>query len=113
MNSIAITDLKKKFKNKIALKNISLNFSKKNITGLLGPNGSGKTTLFNIITGFLDADEGRIKIDELDITSYSLDRRSKLGLTYLPQEASIFRDLSVYDNILSVAELFYSKKEKF
>ncbi|MDB9776461.1 LPS export ABC transporter ATP-binding protein [Alphaproteobacteria bacterium] len=113
MNSIAITDLKKKFKNKIALKNISLNFSKKNITGLLGPNGSGKTTLFNIITGFLDADEGRIMIDELDITSYSLDRRSKLGLTYLPQEASIFRDLSVYDNILSVAELFYSKKEKF
>lgn len=113
MNSIAITDLKKKFKNKIALKNISLNFSKKNITGLLGPNGSGKTTLFNIITGFLDADEGMIKIDQLDITSYSLDRRSKLGLTYLPQEASIFRDLSVYDNILSVAELFYSKKEKY
>jgi|TARA_B110000093_G_C12961185_1_gene407362 lipopolysaccharide export system ATP-binding protein len=112
MNNITITDLKKKFKNKIALKNISLNFNKKNITGLLGPNGSGKTTLFNIITGFLDGDEGKIQIDDLDITSYSLDKRSKLGLTYLPQEASIFRDLSVYDNILSVAELFYSKKER-
>ena len=112
MNNITITDLKKKFKNKIALKNISLNFNKKNITGLLGPNGSGKTTLFNIITGFLDGDEGKIQIDDLDITSYSLDKRSKLGLTYLPQEASIFRDLSVYDNILSVAALFYSKKER-
>ena len=78
----------------------------------MGPNGSGKTTLFNIITGFLDGDEGKIQIDDLDITSYSLDKRSKLGLTYLPQEASIFRDLSVYDNILSVAELFYSKKER-
>jgi|TARA_B100000902_G_C27211513_1_gene864638 lipopolysaccharide export system ATP-binding protein len=111
MNKISIVKVKKKFKNKIALNNVTLEFKKNTITGLLGPNGSGKTTLFNIITGFLDPDHGSVFLDETDVSSYSMDKRSKLGLTYLPQEASIFRDLTVYENILCIAELFLDKNE--
>jgi lipopolysaccharide export system ATP-binding protein len=109
MNSVSVKNIKKKFKTKEALKDISVIFKKNSITGLLGPNGSGKTTLFNIITGFVDPDTGSIYIDNEDVTAYSLHRRSELGLTYLPQEASIFRDLTVYENILSIAELFIAK----
>jgi lipopolysaccharide export system ATP-binding protein len=109
MNSVSVKNIKKKFKTKEALKGISVAFKKNSITGLLGPNGSGKTTLFNIITGFVDPDAGSIYIDDEDVSAYSLHRRSELGLTYLPQEASIFRDLTVYENILSVAELFIAK----
>ena len=108
MNSVSVKNIQKKFKTKEALKDISVVFKKNSITGLLGPNGSGKTTLFNIITGFVDPDAGSIYIDDEDVSTYSLHRRSELGLTYLPQEASIFRDLTVYENILSVAELFLS-----
>ena len=109
MNSVSVKNIQKKFKTKEALKDISVVFKKNSITGLLGPNGSGKTTLFNIITGFVDPDAGSIYIDDEDVSTYSLHRRSELGLTYLPQEASIFRDLTVYENILSVAELFIAK----
>ena len=111
MNKIIVKNIKKKFKTTEALKGISIEFKKNSITGLLGPNGSGKTTLFNIITGFLDADEGSIFLDSEDVSSYSLSRRSELGLTYLPQEASIFRDLTVYENIKCVAELFLTKNK--
>ena len=109
MNSVSVKNIQKKFKTKEALKDISVVFKKNSITGILGPNGSGKTTLFNIITGFVDPDAGSIYIDDEDVSAYSLHRRSELGLTYLPQEASIFRDLTVYENILSVAELFIAK----
>ena len=109
MNSVSVKNIQKKFKTKEALKDISVVFKKNSITGLLGPNGSGKTTLFNIITGFVDSDAGSIYIDDEDVSAYSLHRRSELGLTYLPQEASIFRDLTVYENILSIAELFIAK----
>ncbi len=111
MNKISIKDIKKKFKSKVALRGVTIDFDKNLITGLLGPNGSGKTTLFNIITGFIDADEGSISFNGIDITKYPLHKRSQLGLTYLPQEASIFRDMSVYDNILSIAELFVKKND--
>ena len=109
MNSVSVKNIQKKFKTKEALKDISVVFKKNSITGLLGPNGSGKTTLFNIITGFVDSDAGSIYIDDEEVSAYSLHKRSELGLTYLPQEASIFRDLTVYENILSVAELFIAK----
>ena len=109
MNKISVSKVKKKFKAKVALKDVSVEFLKNSITGLLGPNGSGKTTLFNIITGFVEPDEGSIFIDNSNVTSFSLQKRSELGLTYLPQEASIFRDLTVYENILCVAELFIEK----
>jgi lipopolysaccharide export system ATP-binding protein len=111
MNKISVFNVNKKFKTKEALRNVSIEFLKNSITGLLGPNGSGKTTLFNIITGFVEPDEGSIFIDQNNVTSLSLQKRSELGLTYLPQEASIFRDLTVHENILCVAELFIEKNE--
>ena len=111
MQKIKLIKISKKFKSKQALKQISLEFDSNKINGLLGPNGSGKTTLFNIIAGFLSPDEGQILLDGKDLTSLSLSLRSKLGISYLPQEASIFRDMNVYDNIHSIAELFHEKSK--
>tara|TARA_Y100000022_G_scaffold153458_1_gene135409 strand:+ start:969 stop:1694 length:726 start_codon:yes stop_codon:yes gene_type:complete len=109
-NQIYLENIKKKFKSKIALNGINISFSQKKINGLLGPNGSGKTTLFNLIAGFIKADSGEIFFDNKNIKSLHLNERSKIGISYLPQEPSIFRDLNVYDNILSIAELFHDKK---
>ena len=86
-----------------------MEFNSNRINGLLGPNGSGKTTLFNIVAGFLSADIGEILLDDHILNNKSLSLRTKLGISYLPQEASIFRDLNVYDNIFSIAELFHNK----
>ena len=111
MQKIKLIKISKKFKSKQALKQVSIEFDSNKINGLLGPNGSGKTTLFNIIAGFLSPDEGQILLDGKDLTLLSLSLRSKLGISYLPQEASIFRDMNVYDNIHSTAELFYEKSK--
>ena len=109
MQIIKLQSISKNFKSKQALKKINLDFNSQKINGLLGPNGSGKTTLFNIIAGFLPPDEGQIILDGEDLTFLSLSKRSKLGISYLPQEPSIFRDMNVYDNIFAIAELFHSK----
>ena len=109
MQTIKLIQISKSFKSKKALDNVNIEFKNNRINGLLGPNGSGKTTLFNIIAGFLSPDLGKIQLDENVLNEKSLSIRTKLGISYLPQEASIFRDLSVYDNIFSIAELFYDK----
>ena len=109
MQKIKLIEISKSFNSKKALNNVNIEFNNNRINGLLGPNGSGKTTLFNIIAGFLSPDSGKIKLDENVLNKKSLSIRTKLGISYLPQEASIFRDLSVYDNIFSIAELFYDK----
>jgi len=109
MQTIKLIEISKSFKSKKALNNINIEFKNNRINGLLGPNGSGKTTLFNIIAGFLSPDLGKIQLDENVLNEKSLSLRTKLGISYLPQEASIFRDLNVYDNIFSIAELFYDK----
>ncbi len=109
MQTIKLIEISKSFKSKKALNNVNIEFKNNRINGLLGPNGSGKTTLFNIIAGFLSPDLGEIQLDENVLNEKSLSLRTKLGISYLPQEASIFRDLSVYDNIFSIAELFYDK----
>ena len=111
MQIIKLQSISKNFKSKQALKKVNLDFNSQKINGLLGPNGSGKTTLFNIIAGFLPPDEGQIILDDEEITFLSLSKRSKLGISYLPQEPSIFRDMSVYDNIFAIAQLFHSKAE--
>ena len=111
MQVIKLHQISKNFKSKQALKRVNIEFKSNQINGLLGPNGSGKTTLFNIIAGFMSPNDGQILLDEKDLTSLSLSSRSRLGISYLPQEASIFRDMNVYDNIHSIAELFYGKKE--
>ena len=109
MQIIKLIKVSKSFKSKKALKNVSIEFNSNKIHGLLGPNGSGKTTLFNIVAGFLPPDAGDILLDGNNLKNKSLNQRTKLGISYLPQEASIFRDLSVYDNIFSIAELFHNK----
>ena len=109
MQTIKLIEISKSFKSKKALNNVNIEFKNNRINGLLGPNGSGKTTLFNIIAGFLSPDIGKIQLDENVLNEKSLSIRTKLGISYLPQEASIFRDLSVYDNIFSIAELFHDR----
>ena len=112
MQKIKLIKISKKFKSKQALKQVNLEFDSNKINGLLGPNGSGKTTLFNIIAGFLSPDEGQILLDGKDLTSLSLSLRSKLGISYLPQEASIFRGLSVEQNIRSILEVTESNNDR-
>ena len=109
MQTIKLIDISKSFKSKKALNSVNMEFNSNRINGLLGPNGSGKTTLFNIVAGFLSADIGEILLDDNMLNNKSLSLRTKLGISYLPQEASIFRDLNVYDNIFSIAELFHNK----
>ena len=109
MQTIKLIEISKSFRSKKALNNVNIEFKSNKINGLLGPNGSGKTTLFNIVAGFLSPDIGKILLDENILNDKSLSIRTKLGISYLPQEASIFRDLSVYDNIFSIAELFHNK----
>ena len=109
MQTIKLIEVSKSFKSKKALHNINIEFSNDEVCGLLGPNGSGKTTLFNIVAGFLNPDFGKILLDNYNLNEKSLSLRTKLGISYLPQDASIFRDLTVFDNIFSIAELFHNK----
>ena len=110
MQTIKLIEISKSFKSKKALNNVNIEFKSNRINGLLGPNGSGKTTLFNIVAGFLSPDNGQIILDKQILNDKNLSIRTKLGISYLPQEASIFRDLSVHDNIFAIAELFHNKK---
>ncbi len=102
--------LGKSFKRRPVVKGVSLQVNRGEAVGLLGPNGAGKTTVFYMITGLLAADQGTIALDGEDITSLPMYQRARLGIGYLPQEASIFRGLSVQDNIRAVLEL--NEKDK-
>ena len=97
-------NLKKKYAGKIAVNSVSIEVSEGETVGLLGPNGAGKTTFFYMIVGLLGVDAGKIFIDSEDITDKGIASRSKSGLSYLPQEPSIFRRLSVKENILAALE---------
>ncbi len=95
----------KRYKKRPVLRNVSLSVNRGEAVGLLGPNGAGKTTCFYCITGLITPDYGEVKIDGQDITNLPMYRRARLGIGYLPQEASIFRTLSVEDNIKAVLEM--------
>jgi lipopolysaccharide export system ATP-binding protein len=95
----------KKFKQREVVKDVSLHIASGEIVGLLGPNGAGKTTSFYMIVGLLPADGGTIMIDEHDITRLPVHARAAMGISYLPQESSIFRKLTVADNIMAILEL--------
>ena len=97
--------LTKSFKSHRVVRGVSVNIRRGEAVGLLGPNGAGKTTVFYMITGLIPADTGRIVIDEHDVTRLPMYRRARMGIGYLPQEASIFRGLTVEENIRAVLEI--------
>ncbi|MBP7900751.1 MAG: LPS export ABC transporter ATP-binding protein [Gammaproteobacteria bacterium] len=97
--------LAKSYKQRSVVENVSFSVSSGEVIGLLGPNGAGKTTTFYMMTGLIQSDAGRITLDDQDITLMPMHQRAKLGVGYLPQEASIFRRLSVNDNIMAILEM--------
>ena len=103
--SIEADSLKKIYKNREVVKSVSLSMEKGEIVGLLGPNGAGKTTTFYMITGIVKPNNGRVMYNGQDITNFPMYKRARLGLGYLPQEASVFRNLTVEENIVSVLEM--------
>ncbi|ACM92795.1 ABC transporter, ATP-binding protein [Nautilia profundicola AmH] len=112
MSVLEAKDLKKAFKKTLIIKGVSLNVRRGEVVGLLGPNGAGKTTSFYLICGLLQPDEGSVTLDGKDITKLPLHKKARLGIGYLPQESSVFRDLSVEDNLYIVAEQYYDKKKQ-
>lgn len=104
MATLKAQHLAKSYKGRQVVRDVSLSIDSGQIVGLLGPNGAGKTTCFYMIVGLVQADQGRVLIDELNISHLPMHGRARAGIGYLPQEASIFRKLSVADNILSILE---------
>lgn len=105
MPQLHATHLAKRYKQRQVVNNVSLQINTGEIVGLLGPNGAGKTTSFYMIVGLTQHDSGQIFLDNRDISHLSMHERARLGISYLPQEASIFRKLSVADNIMAILEL--------
>lgn len=99
------TDLHKSYRKKEVVRGVSVEVEPGQVVGLLGPNGAGKTTCFYMIVGLIPTDQGNITVDDVDITHKPVNIRSSLGVGYLPQEASVFRKLSVRDNIMAILEL--------
>jgi lipopolysaccharide export system ATP-binding protein len=105
MSTLSVAALNKRYKSRIVVHDVSLAVGSGEVVGLLGPNGAGKTTCFYMIVGLVAADGGAIELDGDDLTRMPIHARARLGLSYLPQEASIFRKLSVADNVLAILEL--------
>ena len=105
MNTLSARHLKKSYKKRAVVKDVSLEISKGEVVGLLGPNGAGKTTCFYMIVGLIGADGGEIFLDDKPIGNLPIHKRARLGIGYLPQEASIFRKLSTADNIMAILEI--------
>jgi lipopolysaccharide export system ATP-binding protein len=105
MNQLRVEHLAKSYRSRQVVRDLSLEVSSGEVVGLLGPNGAGKTTAFYMIVGLVPCDGGRIQLNDVDITELPVHRRARLGLGYLPQEASVFRKLSVEDNIRGILEI--------
>jgi lipopolysaccharide export system ATP-binding protein len=105
MSTLTIQNLRKSYKKNIVVKNVSLKIASGQIVGLLGPNGAGKTTTFYMIVGLITADHGNILLDQKNLTKTPIHIRAKQGISYLPQEPSIFRKMDVSENIISILEL--------
>ena len=112
MSELSIQNLRKSFKQNKVVKDISLTVNSGEVIGLLGPNGAGKTTSFYMIVGLVQADHGTIEIDGINITKSPIHFLAKKGISYLPQEPSIFRKMTVSQNILSIVELNEKSKSK-
>ncbi len=111
-DGVQVENLAKSYGRRTVVKNVSLGLKRGEVAGLLGPNGAGKTTCFYMITGLIKADHGRIMLDGEDITGFPMYQRARLGIGYLPQEASIFRGLTVHDNVAAVAEIVEPNKKR-
>jgi lipopolysaccharide export system ATP-binding protein len=107
-----VRSLRKSYKKRPVIRDVSLDLNRGEVVALLGPNGSGKTTCFYSIAGLVTPESGQVMIDGLDVTMLPMYRRARLGIGYLPQEVSIFRGLSVEDNILAVLEIAVSDRHK-
>jgi len=116
VNTLRAEDLLKRYRRREVVRNVSMEVARGEVVGLLGPNGAGKTTCFYMIVGLIPADGGRIFLNDEDVTKLPVHARARLGLGYLPQEASVFRKLTVADNILAILEtrpgLKHTEREK-
>ncbi len=110
--TIQTTELVKSYKGRTVVNDVSIQVQQGEIVGLLGPNGAGKTTTFYMVVGLIKPDEGKVFLNEVDITKLPMYKRAQMGIGYLPQEASVFRKLSVEDNIMAVLEMTKLNKQQ-
>ena len=111
-DGLIVNKISKTFDKKTIVRDISLNIQKGEMVGLLGPNGAGKTTIFYMIVGLIKPDSGSIFLDKIDVSNLPIYIRGKKGISYLPQEPSIFRGMNVEDNIMSIIEIIEKEKHK-
>ena len=111
-NELLINKISKTYGNKEVVRKISLNIKRGQIVGLLGPNGAGKTTTFYIVVGLVKQDTGEIFLDKMNVSDLPIYLRGKYGISYLPQEPSIFRGMNVEDNLMSIIEIIEKDKSK-
>lgn len=104
-STLSTHNLNKRYRKRTVVENVSIEVSSGEVVGLLGPNGAGKTTCFYMVVGLVACDGGEVRLDDKNLTHLPIHRRAKLGLSYLPQEASVFRKLTVVENIRAVLEL--------
>ena len=112
MTTLYLKDLEKSYSNRQVVNSVSLNVKSGEVVGLLGPNGAGKTTIFYMIVGLINPDKEKISFKGNNITNEPMFKRSRMGIGYLPQEASIFRRLTVEENLLAVLEMTNLDKEE-
>jgi lipopolysaccharide export system ATP-binding protein len=105
-------EIKKSYKGRDVVKGVTVEVNQGEIVGLLGPNGAGKTTSFYMIVGLVKPDSGKVFVDDTEITNFPMYKRSQMGIGYLPQEVSVFRKLSVEDNIMAILEMTSLNKEE-
>jgi lipopolysaccharide export system ATP-binding protein len=110
MSMLRAENLVKRYKGRLTVEQVSLHVNSGEVVGLLGPNGAGKTTSFYMIVGLIGCDSGRILLNDSDVTDLPMHRRARMGIGYLPQEASVFRKLSVADNLLAILETRHDLK---
>ena len=111
-DGLFVNKVSKSYGNKKVIRDITLNINSGQVVGLLGPNGAGKTTTFYTIVGLIKPDNGSVYLDKSDISSFPIYARGKMGISYLPQEPSIFRGMNVEDNLLAVIEIIENDKSK-
>ena len=109
---LKIVNLRKSYRKKVVTRDVTLELGRGEVVALLGPNGSGKTTCFYSIAGLVTPEGGKVIVDGRDVTTLPMYRRAKLGIGYLPQEMSIFRGMTVEDNIMSILEIAVPEKRK-